>query len=132
MKIWIIKTGEQTELDNNARLLRSGQIFENLKKENYDITWFNITFNHQIKKQRFFKTTILKKKKNKIIYLYGNSYKNNISLSRFFSQLLNAIEFFKYVKNGGVYGSRKTLLVALLSGSRKRVQDRWFRVRRNV
>ena len=99
MKIWIIKTGEQTELDNNARLLRSGQIFENLKKENYDITWFNSTFNHQIKKQRFFKTTILKKKKTKIIYLYGNSYKNNISLSRFFSQLLNAIEFFKYVKN---------------------------------
>ena len=71
MKIWIIKTGEQTELDNNARLLRSGQIFENLKKENYHITWFNSTFNHQIKKQRFFKTTILKKKKLKLFTSTG-------------------------------------------------------------
>ena len=32
MKIWIIKTGEQTEHDANPRLLRSAQIFQTLKK----------------------------------------------------------------------------------------------------
>jgi hypothetical protein len=99
MNIWIIKTGEQTEYDNNARFLRSGQIFQFLKKKGVHVTWFNSTFNHQIKKQRFNKTTSLKSANCKIIYLYGNSYENNISFKRFKSQIINAFEFFKFIKN---------------------------------
>ena len=48
MKIWIIKTGEQTEHDANPRLLRSAQIFQTLKI-GASITWFNSSFNHQLK-----------------------------------------------------------------------------------
>lgn len=98
MKIWIIKTGEQTEHDYNPRLLRSGQIFKILKQKKIEVSWFNSSFNHQIKKQRFKKTTILKNGKSKIIYLYGNSYEKNISVNRFLSQFRNAIEFFKFLK----------------------------------
>jgi hypothetical protein len=99
MNIWIIKTGEQTEYDNNARFLRSGQIFQFFKKKGVRVTWFNSTFNHQIKKQRFDKTISLKSANCKIIYLYGNSYENNISFKRFKSQIINAFEFFKFIKN---------------------------------
>ena len=97
MNIWIIKTGEQTEHDPNSRLLRSGQIFQTLKKKGVNITWFNSSFNHQLKKQRFKRTTILRNGRSKIVYLYGNSYENNISFKRFKSQIVNAIEFIKYL-----------------------------------
>lgn len=48
MKIWLIKIGEETPLDNNARLLRTGQLFLELAKTE-NVTWFNCTFNHQKK-----------------------------------------------------------------------------------
>ena len=73
MKIWIIKTGEQTEHDVNPRLLRSAQIFQALKKRGASITWFNSSFNHQLKKQRFKRTTTIRSGSSEIIYLYGNS-----------------------------------------------------------
>ena len=48
MKIWLIKIGEETPLDKNARLLRTGQLFLELAKTD-NVTWFNCTFNHQKK-----------------------------------------------------------------------------------
>ena len=98
MKIWLIKIGEETPLDKNARLLRTGQLFLELAKTD-NVTWFNCTFNHQKKKQRFNKTTIKKFKKNsEIVYLYNLSYNKNISLKRFISQIYCAFEFYKFTK----------------------------------
>ena len=98
MKIWLIKTGEETQHDKNSRLARTGQLFEELSKK-YDITWFNSSFNHQKKKQRFIKTTSINYKFNsKIIYLYGSQYQANISFHRYLSQILNVIEFVKELK----------------------------------
>jgi hypothetical protein len=68
MKIWLIKIGEETPLDKNVRLLRTGQLFLELAKTD-NVTWFNCTFNHQKKKQRFKKTTIKKFNKNSKISL---------------------------------------------------------------
>lgn len=98
MKIWLIKIGEETPLDKNARLLRTGQIFLKLAKTD-KVTWFNCTFNHQKKKSRFKKTIIKKYNKNsQIVYLYGSSYKNNISFKRFINQIYCAYEFYKFLK----------------------------------
>ena len=98
MKIWLIKIGEETPLDKNARLLRTGQIFLKLAKTD-KVTWFNSTFNHQKKKSRFKKTIIKKYNKNsQIVYLYGSSYKDNISFKRFISQIYCAYEFYKFLK----------------------------------
>lgn len=100
MNIWIVKTGEQTEDDLNARILRSGQLFDFLRFKNHNLTWFNSTFNHQKKIQRFYKTSTIEKKGGKIIYLYGCNYENNISFKRFKSQIINALEFYKHLKDG--------------------------------
>jgi len=98
MKIWLIKIGEETPLDKNVRLLRTGQLFLELAKTD-NVTWFNCTFNHQKKKQRFNKTTTKKFNKNaEIVYLYNLSYYKNISFKRFISQIYCAFEFYKFIK----------------------------------
>ena len=63
MKIWLIKTGEETPHDKNSRLIRTGQLFEELSKK-YEVIWFNSSFNPQKKKQRFLKTTSVNYKHN--------------------------------------------------------------------
>ena len=52
MKIWLIKTGEETPHDKNSRLIRTGQLFEELSKK-YEVIWFNSSFNHQKKNRDF-------------------------------------------------------------------------------
>ena len=49
VKTLTFKIGEETPLDKNARLLRTGQIFLKMAKTD-KVTLFNCTFNHQKKK----------------------------------------------------------------------------------
>lgn len=98
MNIWLIKISEETPLDKNARLLRTGQLFLELSKTE-NVTWFNCTFNHQKRIQRYKKTTVKKFNKNaKIVYLYNLSYHKNISFKRFISQIYCVFEFYNFIK----------------------------------
>ena len=57
MKVWLIKTGEETPHDKKSRLIRTGQLFVELSRK-HEIIWFNSSFNHQKKKTEILKNNI--------------------------------------------------------------------------
>lgn len=53
MKIWLVQNGEPTPIDRGMRLLRIGILAQLLADAHHDVTWWNSTFLHQKKQQRY-------------------------------------------------------------------------------
>jgi glycosyltransferase involved in cell wall biosynthesis len=95
MRIWLVQTGEEMPIDGpQTRLLRTALLARELVKRGHDVTYFNATFNHQKKLQRFDQTTKIDQQDGyTAIFLKGRSYGNNVSLGRILSQRENAKAF---------------------------------------
>ena len=98
MNIWVIAVGEPSSLDEGHRLHRSGLLAKNLSEKGHSVTLFNSTFFHQKKINRFSNTTIMDLNGLKLVLLYGNTYKRNISINRLISNYLNKINLRKVIK----------------------------------
>jgi glycosyltransferase involved in cell wall biosynthesis len=101
MKIWLVQTGEEMPIDGpQTRLLRTALLAQELVGRGHEVTYFNATFNHQKKVQRFEQTTKVDLEDGyTAIFLKGRSYTKNVSLSRILSQKENAAAFEALVPN---------------------------------
>ena len=84
MHVWLINEGEALPCDESKdRLRRMGLIAEQLNAKGHKVTWFNSTFYHARKIQRYNQDIKLNISSNYDIQLiWSNSYKRNISLAR--------------------------------------------------
>lgn len=84
MKIWIVSVGEPIPSDGeNVRLRRMGNFAMYASKNNIDVVWFTVSFEHYNKIQRCENDIIYKINDNfRINISYVSGYKKNISYSR--------------------------------------------------
>lgn len=95
-KIWLVTVGEPSHIDNGLRLHRTGLLASSLSKKGFQITFFNSTFSHQEKRQRFKKSKIIEYSENlNLGFMYGRPYKKNVSFNRVLSNKDNSLEFRK-------------------------------------
>lgn len=97
MRIWLVQSGEEMPIDGKGtRLLRTALLASELANRGHEVTYWNATFNHQKKIQRFECTTRVRQNDAyNAIFLYGNAYLKNVSIARIVSQRQNAAEFRK-------------------------------------
>lgn len=95
LRIWLVQSGEEMPDDPGPpRLLRTALLARELSKRGHQVTFWNATFNHQQKTQRFPVTTTKTTSHGYVVhYLFGRAYRKNISLSRILSHIENAREF---------------------------------------
>jgi glycosyltransferase involved in cell wall biosynthesis len=78
----------------NTRLLRTGLLAKELAERGHEVTYWNASFNHQLKVQRYKQTTIVRQNNlYDCVFLNGIAYKKNISIARIRSQMQNAYAF---------------------------------------
>jgi glycosyltransferase involved in cell wall biosynthesis len=84
MHVWLVKAGEALPSDDSKdRQRRMGLLATELVEQGHKVTWFNSTFYHARKIQRFSENQKINISKNYDIQLiWANSYKKNVSLSR--------------------------------------------------
>ncbi|MGS0746155.1 glycosyltransferase family 4 protein [Syntrophomonas erecta subsp. sporosyntropha] len=84
MHIWLINEGEALPCDDTKdRLRRMGLLAEQLIARGHRVTWFNSTFYHARKIQRYFQDTKVNiSPKYDVQLIWSNSYRRNISLAR--------------------------------------------------
>jgi len=95
VSVWLITQGEPSPIDEgNPRLHRTGLLFKFFEQSGHQVIWFNSTFNHFTKKQRFDKTTILPSGNNSwLVFLKARGYKRNISIQRILDHIDLGEEF---------------------------------------
>ena len=95
MKIWLVTIGEPIPDDGpQIRLLRTGLFAQHMANRGHQVTWWNSTFDHQRKKQRFAKDTVLRLMGGvEVRLLHGCGYAKNISLLRIVDHWLIARAF---------------------------------------
>lgn len=99
MLFWLVQTGEELPLDGSStRLLRTAVLAEELCNRGHEVIFINASFNHQQKRQRTKKTTIIAKDPSRgcnydTVLLAGRAYRKNVSVRRFFSHVENAAAF---------------------------------------
>ncbi len=102
MRIWLVKAGEALPNEETGdRLRRMGLLAAELAKRGHKVTWFNSTFYHARKLQRYHKDTLLPIAKNyKIILIKANGYQSNISLCRLLHHMITAHKFRSIARKG--------------------------------
>lgn len=85
MKVWIVNVNEPLPTDpGHNRLWRMGQVFQLLRRQGHDVTWWSSTMHHFQKRLRYRETTeVAVDDHARIIHLHGRFYGRNISLDRF-------------------------------------------------
>lgn len=98
MHFWLVQTGEEMPIDGQqTRLLRTALLAKELVSRGHRVTYWNSTFNHQKKIQRFKSTTRATQTDGyDCIFLHGRSYSKNVSVERLLSQRDNASAFRKH------------------------------------
>ena len=101
LKIFLATVGEPIPSDSiSARLHKTGQFSKWLSERGHEVMFFNGTFDHQNRKQRFSKTKeIIINENYKIVLLWGREYKKSISIKRFLNHIDVAKSFNKWKKN---------------------------------
>lgn len=95
LHFWLVQTGEEMPIDGQqTRLLRTALLAKELVSRGHRVTYWNSTFNHQKKIQRFESTTRATQADSyDCIFLYGREYSRNVSVARLLSQRDNASAF---------------------------------------
>jgi glycosyltransferase involved in cell wall biosynthesis len=95
LQVWLIKAGEALPNEKTQdRLRRMGLIAAELINRGHSVTWFNSTFHHARKLQRYKKDTLLHISVNfKIRLIRANSYKRNVSVQRIIHHFVTAQKF---------------------------------------
>lgn len=95
MRIWLVKAGEALPNEKTMdRLRRMGLIAAELNNKGHQVIWFNSTFYHARKLQRYRKDKLLPVAKNyKILLIRANGYKRNISFGRLLHHFITAYKF---------------------------------------
>lgn len=101
MKVWLITVGEEIPTDpGTPRLLRTGILARHLTGRSHDVTWWNSTYSHQKKFQRFEKNAVLESPEGyRIVLLHSRPYKRNVSFARFLNHRDLAASFQREVGN---------------------------------
>lgn len=99
MNIWLITVGEPLPNEGNPRLLRTGIIAKLLISKNHQVLWWTSTFNHTIKKYRYYQDTQIELAKNfKLHLLHSIAYPHNISIQRLINHYGIAKKFTQLTK----------------------------------
>ncbi len=101
MKFWIVEISDFLPgLDGGNRLYRAGMLAEALVKRGHKVLWWTSSFNHQLRKQRFYESTTVNLKENyRLRLLYGPGYRRSISLGRIKHNRVTAKEFARETEN---------------------------------
>lgn len=97
MRIWIVTVGEPLPIDSeNERLLRAGILVDILVNRRHEVVWWTSTFDHVRKKQRYTSNqTVSVNSSFTIKFLYGKTYRKNISVDRIVNHRQIAQQFQK-------------------------------------
>ena len=99
-KIWFVCIGEPVPFDNNfSSLHRCGQLAYQFSLEGNDVSWFTSKFDHFSKSFLDVQNHTQLSKNFEMFYLLANSYKKNISFSRFINHYYLAKNFKKKIKS---------------------------------
>jgi glycosyltransferase involved in cell wall biosynthesis len=83
MKVWLVQQGEPTPVDQGFRLMRTAIFANYLAKSGHDVTWWNSTFFHQRRMQRFDKDTSICVSSNyDLRFIHSPGYKKSVGLQR--------------------------------------------------
>ena len=84
LKIFLATVGEPIPNDSSStRLHKTGQISEWLSEKGHEVIFFNGSFDHQNRKQRYnYTKTLIINKNYKVVLLWGREYSKSISLRR--------------------------------------------------
>lgn len=95
LRIWLVQTGEELPVDPGPpRLLRTALLARELVRRGHDVTFWNASFNHQQKLQRFETSKFVALPDGyRACFLHGRAYGNHVSLARIRSHQENAREF---------------------------------------
>ena len=98
--IWFVCIGEPTPFDNNfSNLHRCGQLAHQFSLDGYNISWFTSKFDHFNKSFLAVENHSIISKNFEIFYLLANSYKKNISFSRFMNHYYLGKKFRSKIKS---------------------------------
>jgi glycosyltransferase involved in cell wall biosynthesis len=102
LSIWLITIWEPLPaIDDNARLLRTGQLAHQLLEDQWEVTWWASTFDRARKRHRFPGPRRLEGPAGlKLNLLHAKGYKKNVSLRRVLYHRALAREFDQVAKNG--------------------------------
>ena len=89
LKIFLATVGEPIPNDSSStRLHKTGQISEWLSEKGHEVIFFNGSFDHQNRKQRYnYTKTLIINKNYKVVLLWGREYSKSISLRRFLNHM---------------------------------------------
>lgn len=84
MRIWVINVGEPMAVDpGSERLLRMSLVAQKLGDLGHDVLWWSSTFDHNYKRQRFDRDTVVPLNDRLVLhFLHASAYSANISLRR--------------------------------------------------
>jgi glycosyltransferase involved in cell wall biosynthesis len=84
MRIWLINSAEPTALEEDRfRLRRMGLLAQMASDTGHNVTWWNSTFLHATKSQRFGSDRTIEFKPNyRLHFLHAPAYSRNVSLAR--------------------------------------------------
>ena len=98
--IWFVCIGEPVPFDNNfSSLHRCGQLAYQFSLDGYNISWFTSKFDHFNKSFLDVENHTRISKNFEMFYLLANSYKKNISFSRFMNHYYLGKKFRKKIKS---------------------------------
>jgi glycosyltransferase involved in cell wall biosynthesis len=100
-RVWLVQTGEEMPDDKGPpRLLRTALLAKELVARGHDVTFWNSTFSHQQKVQRFAESTMTRSIDGYAVqYLKARAYSENISIARILSHIGAAREFRRLAPN---------------------------------
>jgi glycosyltransferase involved in cell wall biosynthesis len=100
MRIWLINSAEPTPLDQDKfRLRRIGILAQLAANQGHDVVWWNSTFLHATKRQRFDSDRTLELGRNyRIHFIHVPPYRKNVSLSRIRNHILLGRRFARWAR----------------------------------
>jgi glycosyltransferase involved in cell wall biosynthesis len=98
MRVWLITISEPLPIDVGApRLLRTGILADHLRARGHEVLWWNSTFDHTAKKQRFLTDTFREVSPGyRLALLHGPAYRHNVSLARLLNHMWLGYKFRRY------------------------------------
>ncbi len=100
MRIWLINSAEPTPLDQDKfRLRRIGILAQLAADQGHDVVWWNSTFLHATKRQRFDSAHIVEFGHNyHVHFIHGPPYHKNVSLARIRNHVLLGRRFARWAR----------------------------------
>ena len=98
--VWLLQDGEPLPIDQEPRLMRTGDLAQKLIATGFSVTWWTSRFNHSLKKYREFPDILYRVDDSfRICMLDGPAYKKNVSFARIRHYRSLAVNFTQFAES---------------------------------